>query len=65
MDKKHIESETQYKIEVSDSDYNWDYVDPLTSAFFQGTKKQAEVLAFMLTDQHPDQQYIVYEVKPQ
>ncbi len=63
MDKNHIELETQYKIEVSDSDYNWDYVDPLTNEIFKGTKKQAEVLTFMLTDQHPEHQYIAYEVK--
>ena len=64
MDKTHIELEAQYKIEVSNADYNWDYVDPFTNVIFSGNKKQAQMLAFMLTDQNPNENYTIKEVKP-
>lgn len=63
MDKNHIELEATYKIEVSNADYNWDYVDPLTNEIFKGNKKTVQMLAFMLTDQYPKENYEIVEIK--
>ena len=43
-------------------DDRYPYTDPFTSRVFKGTKKEANMLAFMLTDQF-DEKYEVREVK--